>query len=134
MDDDGIPNDCKFWNASGHASTQDMATPSVTFPYPTQAQVLFAGTAFNPLEIQLNNGINWNMNVVVDESNPTAPTAYVNFNHTCYPARKVIVNGMTIYDKQPPYNDVGYIAKCLFQFPGFGKLTGVSTAVQVPVQ
>jgi hypothetical protein len=74
------------------------------------------------------------MNVVVDETDPTAPKAYVNFNHTCYPEHTVKVNGVTIYDKPPAYNNIGYITACLTQAPGFGKLTGVSTAVQVNTQ
>jgi hypothetical protein len=72
----------------------------VLFPYSTQAQVLFTGSGTNPLEAP-RALITWQRNVIVDESNPVAPTAYVSFNHTCYPAHTVTVNGMTIYDKQP---------------------------------
>jgi hypothetical protein len=75
------------------------------------------------------------MNVVVNESNPAAPQASVNYNHTCYPAHIVKVNGTTVYSYLPPYNNIAYLANCLLQAPFFGtKVTGVSSAVTVPVQ
>lgn len=67
--------------------------------------------------------------MVVDES---SPTAYVNYNHTCYPAHVVFVNGINIYEYLPTRNDLKYAALCLDQL--LPKLTGVSPTKQVPVQ
>jgi hypothetical protein len=132
MDEDNRAFDCKLWNRSGQALMTDMQIPTASFPYATQAQVLFIGDASNPLQSAIDPPIRWNNRVVVDESNPTAPTAYVNYNHTCYPAHVVFVNGTKVYEYLPPQNDIYYVARCLFQ--DNPKVTGVSTPMQVPVQ
>ena len=72
------------------------------------------------------------MTVFVDETNPASPQSYVNFDHTCYPAHIVKVNGQVVYSYQPPYNNSVYLSLCLTNAPGFGHVTGqqsVNTAV-----
>ena len=137
MDEDTVAFDCNRWNNKGQAIVNSMQSPTASFPYSTQAQVLFIGQASDPLEKNPLTGgaappIDWNNRVVVDESNPTAPTAYVNYNWTCYPAHVVFVNGMKVYEYLPTDNSLFYIAKCLEQY--YPKLTGVTSPVQVPVQ
>ena len=85
------------------------------------APVSSSASASNPLE-SVNAPITWDMRIVVDTTNPNAPTAYVNYNHTCYPSRQIIVNGDLLYRYTPPRNDLNYITGCLlFQS---GKITG----------
>jgi hypothetical protein len=81
---------------------------------PPTATVPFYGTAANPLE-PLSPSIEWGLSVVINESNPAAPTAYVAGLHTCYPAHIVKVNGTVIYSFQPAGNDLKTIALCLYQ-------------------
>jgi hypothetical protein len=72
------------------------------------------------------------MRTVLDATNPYSPTAYVNYNHTCYPAHQIKVNGTVVYLYTPPRNDLVYIAACLSQLNP--KITGQTSAVQVPPQ
>ena len=131
-DEDTVDLDCYKWNNAGHAPTAGMQVDSVSYPSPTQAQAHLYGSATNPLEP--SPPITWDMNVVVDDSNPASPTAYVNYNHTCYPAHIVKVNGTVVYSYQPAYNNPFYLGNCLLQSPLFGKVVGQSSAVIVPLQ
>lgn len=132
-DEDNVADDCFLWNAAGHGSTDSMSAYTTSYPYATQAHLY--GSASNPLE-NPSPPITWDMNVVVDDSNPSSPTSYVNYNHTCYPAHIVKVNGTVVYSYQPPYNNPVYLASCLFQIPLIGdKVTGTtSPAITVPTQ
>jgi hypothetical protein len=111
-DEDQVAGDCYLWNNSGKALTTDMTSYNITYPTtPTQVQVNFFGSGRDPIEPPkpipgwLAPPISWNMNVVVDDANPTNPTAYVNYNHTCYPAHIVLVNGRQVYYYPPPANN-----------------------------
>ncbi|MGH9511696.1 MAG: Ig-like domain-containing protein [Terriglobales bacterium] len=79
-DEDGIPNDCHLWNAAAKA------TPSgafdISYPYSYQTQVHFDGAVTDPLE-STPAPVDWDMRTLIDTSNPLAPTALVNYNHTC---------------------------------------------------
>jgi hypothetical protein len=108
-DEDNIPNDCHLWNAAA-TSTQGSAF-DVSYPYSHQAQVHFDGAVTNPLES--NAPITWDMRAVIDTTNPQAPTALVNYNHTCYPSHQIKVNGAVVYLYTPPENDLTYIFDCL---------------------
>jgi hypothetical protein len=77
--------------------------------------------------------ITWNMRVVVSTANASAPTAYVNYNHTCYPAHQVTVNGSQIYLYTPVSNTFAYIAVCL-SGTSASKITGQTNPISVPVQ
>jgi hypothetical protein len=125
-DEDGIRYDCKLWNDVGKA------TPAFahdeTFPYATQAQSHFSGSSTNPLEGPAP--ITWDMRTVIDATNPAAPTAYVNFNHTCYPAHQVKINGTLVYSFIPTDNTVTHIASCLLL--GQGKIIGQTSPVSIP--
>ncbi len=110
-----------------------MQSPSVSYPSSTQAQVHFSGLGNDPLEPAIG-GIVWDMNVVIDQSSPSAPTALVSYNHTCYPAHIIKVNGQRVYEYLPQYNNTAYLTACLLQLPGYGKRIGVSTTTQVPKQ
>ena len=125
LDEDGVSNDCYLWNASGQA------TPNFTedVQYSTnQGQVHFAGSACNPLETCAP--IVWDMRTVLNTPNPQQPTAYVNYNHTCYPSHQVKVNGQIIYLYTPPRNDGTYIFTCLALQSG--KIIGQTSPVNVP--
>ena len=126
-DEDGIQYDCYLWNDQGKANPAGFSY-DVTFPYPHQGQVHFSGSASNPLELA-PAPITWDMRTVVDNSNPGSPTAYVNYNHTCYPAHQVKVNGQIIYLYTPPENDISYIAVCL---SGLNKVIGQTNPMSVP--
>ncbi|HLH44707.1 MAG TPA: hypothetical protein VKV74_17085 [Bryobacteraceae bacterium] len=65
---------------------------------------------------------------VVRHGVPTTPTAYMNYNWTCYPAHVVRVNGVQVYEYLPPRNDLAYVGLCLTQAPFFRKQTGVSAS------
>ncbi|MDQ6676917.1 MAG: HEAT repeat domain-containing protein, partial [Acidobacteriota bacterium] len=108
---------CYKSNAKGHADTSLMNSySSVTYSSSTQAQVRFTGGTSNPLvETKIPTVISWDMNVIIDDTNPQSPQANVNYNHTCYPAHIVEVNGQCVYEYRPPYNHDGYIGACLTQ-------------------
>ena len=129
LDEDGVANDCYLWNASGQAPTTGIAY-DVSYPYPHQGQVHFDGSSSNPLESQIA-AIQWDMRTLVDTTNPAAPTAVVNYNHTCYPSHQIKVNGKIVYSYTPSRNDVTYIFGCLVT--GTGKIVGQQTTpIQVP--
>jgi hypothetical protein len=126
-DEDGVANDCHLWNASGKANPSGFAHDE-SYPFAHQGQSHFSGSSCNPLEPCVS--ITWDMRTVIDTTNPQAPTAYVNYNHTCYPAHQVKVNGQSVYTYTPPSNDPLYIAGCLSQFNN--KIVGQTQPVAVP--
>jgi hypothetical protein len=128
-DEDGVPNDCLFWNANGHANTSAMLGHSVTFVSSTSSVNLY-GFGANPLENSFGGtvGISWNMTVNIDSSKNTA---FVNYTHTCYPAHIVKVNGTVVYSYDRPSNDTPYITGCL-GLSGLSRRSGASAAVTVP--
>jgi hypothetical protein len=139
LDEDSNPDDCYLWNNSGYADPSHMTLVSVTYPYATQAQVHFLGYAGNPLELNPFpdpiGDINWDMNVVIDDSNPSAPTAQVAYSHTCYPAHIVKVNNTTVYEYLPLHDNAPYIVNCLSQDPVYGaKINGVTPSKAVGSQ
>jgi hypothetical protein len=122
-DEDGVSGDCFLWNAAAYASTSNFHQDA-SFPYSTQGQAHNYGTASNPLESSLAK-IAWDMRTLVDYSNPDFVTAYVNYNHTCFPAHIIKVDGHTVYNWVPPRTDTDYITGCLlFQQ---GKIIGQQT-------
>ncbi|HVJ05868.1 MAG TPA: hypothetical protein VM578_09365 [Candidatus Saccharimonadales bacterium] len=127
-DEDGIQYDCNLWNDKGQAPIDFSHDES--FPYAHQAQSHFSGSSSNPLEVPAP--IQWDMRTLIDTTNPVAPTALVNYNHTCYPAHQIKVNGQVVYLYQPPSNDVTYIFGCLALQQG--KIVGQqSKSTTVPV-
>jgi hypothetical protein len=133
-DEDGVASDCYLWNATGHASTGNMnSSPTITY-LPSAAQVEFSGLAQNPLEPSVGTkpAIAWDMIVEVDDFNPSTPTSYVTYNHTCYPAHIVTVNGTVVYSYLPPKNNTPYLAGCLFKL--IPEVSGTTSSVQVPNQ
>ena len=128
LDEDGIANDCYLWNNAQTASTSGMYS-SVSYPFASQGQFLAYGSAGNPLESDWA-AINWNINTVVNDPNPAQPTAYVNYNHTCYPAHIVKVNNQVIYTYTPPSNTPAYIGLCLTGINPH--VTGQTSPVVVP--
>jgi hypothetical protein len=89
---------------------QQSLSPTYSPPVTT---VPFTGSAQNPLEPPVAPSIYWYMNVVINESTPSAPTAYVVPSHTCYPAHVVKVNGTVVYSYTPTRNDPFYLVECL---------------------
>jgi hypothetical protein len=130
-DEDMQPSDCFVWNAAGHASTANMQFSGSPVFSPPVATVPFGGTAADPLELA-SPPIYWNMKVVINESNPAAPTAYVVASHTCYPAHIVKVNGTVIYNFQPVGNDIVTIGNCLIVT--YPLITAQGPTVQVSTQ
>jgi|GEM_PF-4635177 len=130
QDEDGVQYDCYLWNDAATASPSGF-THDESFPYSTQGQSHFAGSASNPLEL-VNAPIDWDMRTVIDDSNQQSPTAYVNYNHTCYPSHQIKVNNQIVYLYTPPRNDTTYIFGCLVVQSG--KITGQTVPVQVPAQ
>jgi hypothetical protein len=128
LDEDGVQYDCWQWNDAGLADSGDIHY-DMSFPYSTQSQTHFYGTATNPLE-SVRAPIAWDFRAVIDDSSWTNPTAYVNYNHSCYPAHRVYVNGHSVYHYVPPRNDSDYITGCLlFQRD---KLIGQTSSTSVP--
>jgi hypothetical protein len=134
-DEDGVANDCHFWNAYGWADNSSMNGLGVAYPTSTQEQVNFYGSGSNPLEVPLAQ-IRWNMTVTIDDSTPSAPWAAVDYTLSCYPAHIVKVNGVTVYDSQsstpkiPSSNGAGEISYCLTST--VGQQTGSGPKVAVP--
>ena len=110
-DEDGVANDCSKWNKAGQATPA--FSYDVSFPFANQGQVHFSGASSNPLE-NAYAPITWDMRTVLNTTDAQSPTGYVNYNHTCYPAHQIKVNGQVIYSYPPPRNDLTYITGCLF--------------------
>lgn len=72
------------------------------------------------------------MRTVIDIKNKNSATAYVNFNHTCYPSHQIKVNGEVVYLYTPPENDLLYITGCLTGL--LSHITGQTSPKSVPVQ
>src|SRR5713101_809021 len=125
-DEDGIANDCYLWNNAN--KIYQPFDYDVTFPYAHQAQVHQFGSAYNPLE-NSSATITWDMRTVLDTTNQQSPTAYVNYNHTCYPAHQIKVNGTVIYSYTPPDNSPPYLFDCLVSH--INKVVGVTQPVVV---
>jgi len=130
LDEDDISDDCYLWNKRGKADPLGFIYDT-SYPFPNQAQIHYSGSSSNPLEDSLAT-ITWDMRTVLDNSNPAGPTAYVNFNHTCYPAHQVKVNGQVVYLYPPPADDISYIFDCLVIQDN--KISGQTQAKPVPVQ
>jgi hypothetical protein len=134
-DEDGIRYDCRFWNDWGQSSTSQMQQYNIAYPSSTQVKVGLLGLGQDPLEPKFG-GIQWSVAVTIDDSNPSAPSAYVNYAHTCYPAHNVKVNGFVVYDSQrdigfPQQNTTGYLMNCLAFAP---LVTGQTQPVAIPRQ
>ena len=126
-DEDNVAGDCYHFNAA------QTGTPSASHDetYSSgQGQEHMTGNASNPFEPA--GAIHWDFRVVFNTSNPSSPTAYVNYNFTCYPSHQVFVNGQSIELYTPPYDNSAYVAACLTQAPGFGATTGQTNPVAVP--
>ncbi len=130
-DEDGIADDCHFWNKSGTANSTGLIYDT-SYPVAHQGQVHFSGTTWNPLEND-NATITWDMRTVISTTNPAAPTAIVNYNHTCFPAHQIKVNGKVVYLYTPPQSNIAYIFNCLALH--LNKVVGQQTSTTtVPVQ
>ena len=120
---DSVYYDCYLFN--NEAKAKPAFSYTVTFPYPHQAQVLFYGAVSNPLDAAAGP-ITWNVRTVINTSNPTAPTGYVNYNTTCFPAHEVQVdNGTPLFSYMPSTSATAYIATCL----GLNGTTGINPIV-----
>ncbi len=128
-DEDSVALDCLLWNQSGKATPG--FSHDETYPYLHQGQVHYSGAASNPLEDRYAP-ITWDMRTVIDTTNPLSPTAYVNYNHTCYPSHQIKVNGAIVYLYTPPRNDISFITQCLFFQTG--KIIGQTSPTGVPPQ
>jgi hypothetical protein len=126
-DEDGIANDCWLWNNA--KKTPQPTTYDVSYPYAHQAQVHYVGSVYNSLESSIAT-ITWDMRTVLDTTNPSSPTAYVNYNHTCYPAHQIKVNGAVIYSYIPPDDSSNYLFTCLVLHDY--KRVGVTQPTSVP--
>ena len=127
-DDDNIAKDCERWNDADKAAlgfSQD-----VSYPAAHVADVRLSGSSGNPLEPPAP--ITWDMHTVIDTTNAESPKAYVEFDHTCFPAHQIKVNETSIYSYQPPRTDVGYRFDCLFLH--INKLVGQTPTKAVPSQ
>ena len=120
---DSVYYDCYLFN--NEAKAKPAFSYTVTFPYPHQAQVLFYGAVSDPLDAPAGP-ITWNVRTVLNTSNPTAPTGYVNYNTTCFPAHEVQVdNGTPLFSYMPSTSATAYIATCL----GLNGTTGINPIV-----
>lgn len=106
-DEDGIPDDCYHWNKSGKAETGFMQDYGVQFPGFPNVIVNLHGLGQDPLEPRIG-GIQWDMNVEI-----TNNSAVVHYDHTCYPAHQVKVNGTVVYSYLPSHNNTAYLVGCL---------------------
>jgi hypothetical protein len=127
-DEDGIPNDCYKWHLAGQAMPgyfheQNYGT--------NQGSVRFWGEAANPLESTADWApISWDMVVTMNTASQQAPTAVVTYNHKCYPAHQVKVNGQVVYSFQPSSNSILQITACLTG--ALPRVTGQTSPIQIP--
>jgi hypothetical protein len=117
-----------IWNKSGYAGETITNNHNVSDSVPYESQITLNGSASNPLENPLA-AIAWNM-LVAPIGYPNSPSVTVNYQHTCYPAHIIKVNGTVVYSYQPPRNDPGYLFQCLVL--GVGGISGSTAAIPVP--
>jgi hypothetical protein len=111
-DEDNIPDDCSFWNDKGEADNSTMRGVGMLPISGTLTSVNLYGSGQDPLEPKIG-GIKWNMTISIDESNPNSPRVSVSGTHTCYPEHLIKVNGVTVYDVPPLFNNTVYLLGCL---------------------
>jgi hypothetical protein len=111
QDEDGVGGDCYLWNAHGYASTSNMFY-SVSFPSAGQGTIEYSGSTANPLEPSFG-AITWDVTPDITESSPSAASAFVNYDVTCYPSHQVKINGSVVWLYTPSSNSTTYIVGCL---------------------
>jgi hypothetical protein len=131
-DEDNTQFDCHFWNDRGKADVATMQGHSISFSG-NQAVVTLSGSGQDPLEPKIGS-IDWNATITLDSTDPSHPTAQVSITHTCYPAHIVKVNGVTLVDDQPRYNNTAYLAFCLLDPTGLSNTTTTTGAIPVSSQ
>lgn len=111
-DEDQTALDCYLWNNKGEYTQDTMRGINVSVTG-TNTNVRFTGFGRDPLEPQVG-GINWDLTVTIDTSDAANPKAYVSGgSQSCYPEHIIKVNGVTIYDARPLFNNVAYLTVCL---------------------
>jgi hypothetical protein len=130
-DEDNAPDDCHFWNRKGQGDVTNMQSHSVTFPGSNKAVVTLSGKGQDPLEPKFG-GIQWNATITLDSTDPNNPTAQVSISHTCYPAHIIKVNGVTLLDDQPTFNNVFYLIGCLTDPTHVSWTTKTTGAIPIP--
>ena len=107
-------NQCssKGIDAWGHAPTDGMVLPNVTYNGTNQTSTTFQGSASDPIPL-IAFAIDWNISVVLSE--PSASDLHVGGNMLadCYPAHEVSVGGYDVATWPPSSNDIVYISGCL---------------------
>jgi hypothetical protein len=134
-DEDNVPHDCYLWNWTAQAPYSNFSYTPLNEGTNLGALQL-SGSASNPLETTLA-AISWNMITTINVSNPSQPTASVQYNHTCYPAHQVKVgpDNTVVYSYTPPYNNLAYIAACLTSGVNLlTEVTGTTSFVSIPTQ
>lgn len=128
---DNVYHDCLLFNDVQKAIPQFSVT--VTYPFAHQAQVLFTGQSSDPLE-PAAGWIQWNMRTTLDTTDPLNPTAYVDYNHTCFPAHEVVVNNTVVYKFMPTNNSISNLAYCLGSSltAPMGKIISSTPKVPIP--
>ena len=114
-DEDEKQYDCNLWNDKSEADKKAMN--GIAYAYDSMintAYLRFYGFGKDPLEPQPPTvGIAWSLitSIVLSKANSTAQVT--SGTHTCYPAHILKVNGVTIYDVQPSFNDIVRAGSCL---------------------
>ena len=113
-DEDGVRLDCFLWHNAGKATTDAMSGTVIrSGPTNESGEVFFTGRSSNPLESDAAR-IRWNVRVTMDGSNPlNVRVTQVAFDHSCFPAHNVKVQGYTVCHYVPPRTDTIYVTSCL---------------------
>ncbi len=128
-DEDNLSGDCHLYNGAltGTPTGNHDETWAVS-----QGQEHMSGNASDPFYSV--GAVTWDLRVVLNDPTPAAPTGYVNYNFTCYPAHQVVVNGQLLYRYTPPSNDKAYLFGCLALSPSYSKVSGQTSEVAIPAQ
>jgi hypothetical protein len=113
---DSVLHDCYEWDDYGHASNSTMYQ-SYWEPGQGQMGVEFSGSIADPLTPEgFTPSVDWDVWILVNNSNPSAPTYTMTGWGDCFPAWEAYIGGQQIFGYTPPAYDITTIAMCLLGY------------------
>jgi len=111
LTDDSVLEDCFELHERATASNSGL-TIAATWTSDSSVQIMAVGEGANPLVFGAPS-ISYNLNITVDDSNPSAPTFTLDGSHDCFPGYEVFLNGSSVYGLLPTSSNEIIIAGCL---------------------
>jgi hypothetical protein len=113
---DTVFHDCYLLDDVGLASNSGMYQIYGS-PGSGQESVQFYGSITNPLTPEgFTPSIDWNVSILVNNSNPSAPTHRITGWSDCFPGWEAYIGNQQIWGNLPMGYDVATITNCLYGF------------------